>query len=64
MQDAAPKPPETKKPKKPTVKYVDLPIVPLTPSMTKSELDGAHEIEVSLEFLQLATATRLKKGLS
>ena len=42
-----PKPPETKKAKKPTVKYVDLPIVSATPSMSKSQLDGAHEVEAS-----------------
>jgi hypothetical protein len=47
MIDAAQKPPDTKKPKKPTVKYIDLPIVSTTPSMSKTELDGAHEIEVT-----------------
>ena len=46
LQDGTPKPPDTKKPKKPTVRYVDLPIVACTPSMTKQELDRAHETEV------------------
>lgn len=40
------KPPEAKKPKKPTVKYIALPIDAVTASMTKKELDGAHEVEV------------------
>lgn len=37
-----------KKPKKPTVKYVDLPIISCTASLTKKELDLANETEVCL----------------
>ena len=47
QQDGTPKPPDSKKPKKPTVRYVDLPIVAVTPSLNKTQLDRAHEIEVT-----------------
>ena len=40
------KPPEAKKPKKPTVRSVDLPIAEVTTSLTKKELDNMREKEV------------------
>ena len=45
---SAAKPPEVKKQKKPTVKYIDLPILTQAGSMTRKALDTAHEIEASL----------------
>ena len=40
------KPPEAKKPKKPTVRSVDLPIAEVTTSLTKNELYNMREKEV------------------
>lgn len=41
---------EAKKPKKPTIKYVDLPIDEQTPSLAKTLLDRAREKEVNMAY--------------
>ena len=48
------KEPETKKPKKPTIRQVDLPIDEETPSLRKTQLTKANEAEVCYTCLCVA----------
>lgn len=50
---------EAKKPKKPTVKYIDLPIDDSTSSLPKTALDRAHEEEVGAMYMFICTVNLL-----